>query len=112
LPTDLPRPTVMGHEGASVPFHIGQELLGKLEKHGQGQGVTLFMTLLAGLQVMLSKYTGNRDVAVGASIANRNHQQIEGLIGLFVNTLVLRTDLTGNPSVMEVLRRVKQTALD
>ena len=73
--------------------------------------MTLFMTLLAGFQVLLSGYAGQEDVVVGTPVANRNREEIEGLIGFFVNTLVLRTDLTGEPSVRELLGRVKEVAL-
>src|SRR5262249_11322466 len=76
------------------------------------EGVTLFMGLLAAFQVMLSKYTGQEDVAVGTAIANRNRVETEGLIGFFVNSLVMRTNLGGQPSFQEVLRRVRQMALE
>ena len=56
------------------------------------------MTLLAAFQVLLYRYTGQDDIAVGSPIANRNRAEIEGLIGFFVNTLVMRTDLSGDPT--------------
>ena len=70
------------------------------------------MTLLAAFQCLLYRYTQHDDVAVGSVIANRNQIQIERLIGMFANTIVLRTDLSGDPSFSEVLRRVRQVTLD
>ena len=69
-------------------------------------------TLLAAFQTLLHRYTGQDDIVVGSPIANRNRIEIEGLIGFFVNTLVLRTDHSGNPAFREVLRRVRETALE
>ncbi len=74
--------------------------------------VTLFMTLLAAFQCLLYRYTEHDDVAVGSLIANRNQIQIERLIGMFANTIVLRTDLSGDPTFCELLRRVRQVTLD
>jgi non-ribosomal peptide synthetase component F len=70
------------------------------------------MTLLAAFQARLYRYTGQQDIVVGSPIANRTRVEIEGLIGFFVNTLVMRTDLSGNPSFRELLRRVRKTALE
>src|SRR2546421_5332266 len=69
------------------------------------------MTLLAGFRVLLARYSGQEDIAVGTPIATRTRAEVEGLIGLFINTLVLRTDLSGNPSFQEVLGRVREVAL-
>ena len=69
------------------------------------------MLLLAVFKVLLARYTGQEDISVGTPIAGRNRVETEGLIGFFVNSLVLRTDLTGNPSVRELLRRVREVAL-
>ena len=101
----------MSQRGASVGFGLSGELSEKLKELSRGEGVTLFMVLLAGLQVVLSKYTGQEDIAVGTVVANRNRVEVEGLIGFFVNTLVLRTEVGGSPSLKEVLRRVREVTL-
>ena len=112
MPTDFPRPAVMSHHCGSVALQLPASLTQKLKELGRREGVTLFMGLLGGMQVMLSKYCGQQDLAVGTAIANRNRAETEGLIGFFVNTLVLRTDLGGNPDFKKVLKRVQQVALE
>src|SRR6476620_1372497 len=78
---------------------------------GRSEGATLFMTLLGAFQVLLGTYAGSEDVVVGSPIAGRTRGEVEELIGLFLNTLVLRTDLGGDPSFREVLRRVREATL-
>src|SRR5207253_10285153 len=90
---------------------ISSVITNKLKELRRGDGVTLFMTLLAAWQVLLSRYSGQEDVVVGIPIANRNRSEIEGLIGFFANTLALRGDLSGNPSFRELLARVREVAL-
>ncbi|MGZ7104598.1 MAG: amino acid adenylation domain-containing protein, partial [Candidatus Angelobacter sp.] len=111
LNTDRPRSLVESHRGERIQLEIGQELTTQLNEVGRREGATLFMTLLASLQVVLSRYTGQTDITIGTDIANRNRVETEGLIGFFVNELVMRTDLSGDPSLRELLSRVKQTAL-
>jgi acyl carrier protein len=111
IPTDKVRPAVASHEGASVRFSLTKELTRELKELSRREGVTLFMTLLAGYQVLLHRYSGQEDIAIGTPVANRNRGEIEGLIGFFVNTLVLRTDLRGKPAFREVLKRVREVTL-
>jgi amino acid adenylation domain-containing protein len=111
LPTDRPRSELTHFRGERQLLQLPSELARKLESLSRKEGVTLFMTLLAGFQVLLSRYTGQEDVCVGTPIANRDQAELEGLIGFFVNTLVLRTDLTGNPSFRELLKRVRAVCL-
>ena len=111
LPTDHPRPAVQTYRGATVPVELSLELLERLQALGRSEGATLYMTLLAAFQVLLSKYSGSEDVVVGSPIAGRTRKEVEGLIGFFVNTLVLRTDLSGAPSFREVLRRAREVTL-
>lgn len=112
LPTDRPRPQVQTLNGAYVEFVFPASLSAKLRQLCQREEVTLFMLLLGGFQALLSRYSGQTDVLVGTPIAGRSLQEVESLIGFFVNTLVLRTDLSGNPSVRELLRRVKEVCLE
>ena len=111
LPTDHPRPTVQSFAGGAEMAKVGPELTAALRALSQREGVTLFMLLLAAFKVLLVRYTGQEDIVVGAPVANRNRAEIEGLIGFFVNTLVMRTDLSGDPSFVEVLRRVREVCL-
>lgn len=112
LPTDRPRPAIESFRGAKQSFLLPKDLTQALQDLSQREGVTLFMTLLAAFEVLLQCYTSQDDIAVGSAIANRNRAEIEGIIGFFVNTLVLRTNLSGNPSFKELLRRVKDVTLD
>src|SRR5688572_6074807 len=111
LPVDHPRPAVQSHRGARQSFTLPDELKQRLEELSRREGVTLFMTLLGAWQTLLMRYSGQQDIVVGTTIANRNRRETENLIGFFVNTLVLRTDVSGNPSFRELLKRVREVAL-
>ncbi|HLJ26156.1 MAG TPA: non-ribosomal peptide synthase/polyketide synthase [Candidatus Angelobacter sp.] len=111
LPTDHPRPPVQSFNGANEEWALPAELNTGLKALAQEQGVTLFMSLLTGLQILLARYSGQEDIAVGSPIANRAHPKLQTLIGFFVNTLVLRGDLSGNPPVREILRRTREACL-
>jgi amino acid adenylation domain-containing protein len=111
LPTDRPRPGVQGFAGKTQSFVLGQPLTEELKALSRREGVTLFMTLLAAFQTLLSRYSGQEDVVVGTPIAGRQRLETEGLIGFFVNTLALRSDLSGEPSFRELLKRVRETTL-
>ncbi len=111
LPLDRPRPTPGTQRGARRTLAIGGDLAGALTATARQHGATLFMTLLAALDTLLWRYSGETDLAVGAPVANRGRSETEPLIGLFVNTLVLRLDLAGDPSFAELLGRARQAAL-
>ncbi|MBV9107910.1 MAG: AMP-binding protein, partial [Gemmatimonadetes bacterium] len=111
LPTDHPRPAVQSFRGAHERIGLPVELLERLQRLGRSEGATLFMVVLSAFQVLLSKYSGSEDIVVGSPISGRTRGEVEELIGFFVNTLVLRTDLSGNPSFREVLRRVRGATL-
>ncbi len=111
LPTDRPRPAVQTHRGATVGMVLSKDLTAKLHDLCRAEGATLYMLLLAVFKVLLARYTGQVDINVGTPIAGRNRVETEGLIGFFVNTLVLRTDLSGKPTMRELIRRVKEVAL-
>ena len=112
LPTDRPRPMAASYRGARVAFELGEELTGGLKALSRREGTTLFMTLLAAFQVLLYRYSGQEDLAVGVPIAGRSRPELEGLIGFFVNMLVLRGDLSGAPSFKDYLARVRAWALE
>jgi len=107
LPTDRPRPLSQSFQGAMHSFMLPTQLVELLVTMSEQQDVTLFMTLLAAFDVLLARWSGQDDIVVGAPIAGRTRSEIEPLIGLFVNTLVLRADLSGNPTFLELLQRVR-----
>jgi len=111
LPTDRMRSAHQTYRGSTQFLQISESLSEALEALSQREGVTLFMTLLAAFQILLCRYTQQEDITVGTPIANRNRSEIEPLIGFFVNSLVLRTNLSGNPTFLEVLSRVREVAL-
>ncbi len=111
LRTDHARPEQQSYRGGRIAFHVPGELLEPLRRLSRNHGVTLFMTLLAAFKVLLSRLAGQTDVLVGTDVANRNRAETEPLVGFFVNLLPLRTDLSGNPSFIQLLSRVRDTAL-
>jgi amino acid adenylation domain-containing protein/non-ribosomal peptide synthase protein (TIGR01720 family) len=112
LPTDKPRPATANFRGHSISFQIDSELTEKLKLLSQKSGVTLFMTLLAALNTLLFRYSGQDDILIGTPTANRNRQEIEPLIGFFVNTLVLRNSLEGNPTFSGLLQQARNVVLE
>lgn len=112
IATDRPRPAVQNFRGSSYSFSLSQEIAKAAREFSQREGATLFMTLLAAFQALLSRYSGQDDIVVGTPIANRNHVDTEGLIGFFVNTLVLRGRLSNDPSFREFLQQLRATALE
>ncbi|MCF2133805.1 MULTISPECIES: non-ribosomal peptide synthetase [Mycetohabitans] len=112
LPTDRPRPAQQSFAGAQVPIRIDAQTTGALKRVSQAHGATLFMTVLAAWSAVLARLSGQDDLVIGIPSANRNHYQIEPLIGFFVNTLALHVDLSGEPSVTQLLERVRCTTLD
>ncbi len=112
LPTDHPRPSVASYQGALQSFQIPHKITAALQVLGNQEGVSLYMTLLAGFNVLMSRYTGQTDIVLGSPIANRTRKELEPLIGFFINTLVVRSDLSGDPSFVELLHRVRNVALE
>lgn len=111
LPTDRPRPAVQTFNGSYQTFEFSEDVSLALKNLGASAGTTLFMTMLAAFNTLLYRYSDQDSINVGTPIANRTRAEIEGLIGFFVNTLVLRTDLSGQPTFTELLKRVRETAL-
>lgn len=112
LPTDYPRPPVLSNRGSQLSFSLSPELTQVFKTFSQQEEATLFITLLTAFKVLLYRYTQQTDILVGTTIAGRNREELESLIGFFVNTLVLRTDLSEQPSFRQLLRRVRQVALE
>ena len=110
LPTDRPQPAVQTFRGASRQLELSLELTQGLKALSVRERASLFMTLLAAFQVLLFRYTGQDDIVLGSPIAGRNRGEVEDLIGFFVNTLALRTDLSGNPTFLDLLQRVREVA--
>ncbi|MCA1568066.1 MAG: amino acid adenylation domain-containing protein [Acidobacteria bacterium] len=112
LPTDHPRPSVPTHRGSSQFLLLPEEVSRAVKELSQREGVTLFMTLLAAFDVLLYRYTGQTDISVGSPLAGRSRPEAETLIGLFLNPVVLRTDLSGNPSLRQLLGCVREVMLE
>lgn len=112
LPLDHPRPPMATYRGARCHAAWSAELCQALRQLGAAHECTLFMTLLAAWTVLLHRYSGQDDIAVGCPIANRHRGGTEEMIGFFVNTLVLRVDLAGEPSFRVLLERVRARALE
>src|SRR5947209_7442390 len=111
LPTDYPRPVVASGRGRRSRVVFGEELVRQVEEFNRRQGVTMYMTLLAGYQMLLGRYCNQQDIAVGTVIANRNRLETEGLIGFFINTLVLRSRAEGRKRFAEFVGEVRGTVL-
>jgi amino acid adenylation domain-containing protein len=111
LPTDRPRPSVSSYRGGHVPIRLTAALHGKLRAVARRTGLSLFMVLQAGLAILLGKLGAGEDIVIGSPIAGRTDNRLDDLVGFFVNTLVLRTDLSGNPTVAELLVNVRERSL-
>ncbi|WP_425437521.1 amino acid adenylation domain-containing protein [Mycobacterium szulgai] len=111
LRPDLPRQPVPSGAGDSVEFSIDAQTRAKLADMCRQLGITEFMLLQTAVAVVLHKAGGGVDIPLGTPIAARAEPELDQLIGFFINILVLRNDLTGNPTLREVLRRARETAL-
>jgi amino acid adenylation domain-containing protein len=112
LPTDYPRPAQQSYRGDRYIYSFTPELTTAVNAFSQQQGVSLYMTLLATLSILLSRYSRQNDLCIGSPIANRTHSQTEGLIGFFVNTLVMRQQINPEQSFIEFLQQTRQTCLN
>src|SRR4029077_1619203 len=106
------RPAVMSQRGSRIAVGVKAEVLRGLQKLSREEGVTLFMTLLASWQMLLARYSGQSDIAVGVPIAGRTRVETNGLIGCFVNTLVLRSRVRREERVRDLLRQVRERTLE
>ncbi|WP_312936089.1 non-ribosomal peptide synthetase [Pseudomonas sp.] len=112
LPFDRPRPAIQSDRGALLAIEVDSALATALKTLAQREGVTLFMLLLASFQVLLHRYTGQRDIRVGVPVANRNRVETQGLLGFFINTQVLRAQIDPLARFSDVLQQVRQHTLD
>jgi len=112
LPTDRPRPVRQDPAGSSVEIRLDASLSAGLKALGQRHGLTLYMTMMAGWGLLLSRLAGQDEVVIGSPVANRQRAEIEGLIGLFVNTLAIRLDVAGAQDVAGLLAQVRQRSLE
>jgi len=110
LPLDHQRPAAQTFRGSRLSIHLPRQLSDEIRALGDANGVTLFMTLLTSFKLLLSAFGGSSEVVVGTPNANRSRREVKDLIGFFVNTLILRTDLSGGPSFLELLERVRNVA--
>jgi natural product biosynthesis luciferase-like monooxygenase protein/amino acid adenylation domain-containing protein len=111
LPTDHPRPAIMSSNGRAFFLKFPPELSETIRQFSKRQRVTLFMTLLSGFALMLQRFTGQKDIILGTPVSDRP-EGTENLVGFFVNSLALRVDLHGDPSFLELLKRVRTITLD
>jgi len=112
LPVDRARPVVRSYAGGRERVELSEELSEGIRKLSRGNGVSEYMTLLAAFQVVLWRYSGQEDIAVGTVLGGREREELEELIGLFVNTVVIRTEVRGEERIEELLGRVKEEVLE
>src|SRR6185436_20085645 len=111
LPMEHPRPAVPASRAEAASRLLSPQLCRQIDELGGREGTPPFMALLSALSALLHRYTGRDDLVVGVPIAGRTQAEIEGLIGVFLNILALRIDLSGDPTVQEILGRVREVAL-
>ena len=112
LPTDRPRPPVQTARGATYAFRLSRDLGRHLQRVAKSNDATLYMTLLAALQVLLHRYTGQHDIVVGSPTLGRRHGRFDGLVGYLVNPVVLRADLSDDPPFETFLRGVRSNVIE
>ena len=111
LPADHVRPAIASYRGKAFSFEISATLMDKVRNLTQTAGATLFMTLLSAWSTLLARHAGITDLVIGAPVSSRNRSELESLIGFFVNTLPLRIDLSGQPTSLQLIERIKKTVL-
>ncbi|WP_406631701.1 non-ribosomal peptide synthetase [Amycolatopsis sp. WGS_07] len=112
LPRDRPRPARASRAGYTVPVTIPAPLLTRLQRLAADDGVTLFVVVLAAYKLFLARMAGQRDIHVGVPLAGRDEEVAESIVGCFVRSVPLRTDLSGDPTFREVVRRVHEGLLE
>ncbi|HEY2491660.1 MAG TPA: amino acid adenylation domain-containing protein [Paenibacillus sp.] len=112
MPTDFQRPQRHSFDGGKVEYIISSGLSSKLKKLAGETETTLYMILLAGYSILLSKYSGQEDVIVGSAVAGRDHTDLQQMMGIFVNTLAMRSKPEGGKSFRSYLEEVKETCMN
>ncbi len=112
LPSDRPRPKSPKYKGSLASFELPAELSDKIKALSKKSDATFFMIFLAAFKVLLYRYSGQKDIVVGTPVANRNHIEMEKVVGFFINMLALRSDLSDNPSFADFLSRIRKTSID
>ncbi|MFC7469566.1 condensation domain-containing protein [Actinomadura keratinilytica] len=112
LPTDRPRPPVRTTRGATLGFRVPEETTDRITELAADRGATLFMVLVAACQLLLSRHSGQRDIAVGTVSSGRERAELEELVGFFVNTLVVRSEIDEHGTFHDLLTQVRQTVVE
>jgi amino acid adenylation domain-containing protein len=111
LPLDRPRPLVQRFRGGSVPVELPRELTDAVREFSRREGVTVYMTFLAALQLLLHRYTGQQDILVGSQMTGRTRRELRDMVAYLVNTIVLRTEVEPELTVRQLLARARETAV-
>ncbi|GHF69741.1 hypothetical protein GCM10018790_54530 [Kitasatospora xanthocidica] len=111
LPTDKPRPAVQTHNGASEFFRLDEELTARVHELARSQNATPFMVLLSAYYLLLHRWSGQPDIVVGSPVTGRTQEEFASVYGYFVNPLPLHVSLGGEPTVAELLARVRESVL-
>ncbi|OAB38376.1 non-ribosomal peptide synthetase [Paenibacillus glacialis] len=111
MPTDFKRPQRHSFDGGKIEYIIPSEISSKLQKLAGETETTLYMILLAGYSILLSKYSGQEDIIVGSAVAGRDHADLQQMLGIFVNTLAMRSKPEGGKSFLAYLEEVKETCM-
>ncbi|MFE6055579.1 amino acid adenylation domain-containing protein [Kitasatospora sp. NPDC056446] len=112
LPVDRPRPPLLTFDGAAVELHWSPESVRAVAECARAHGASTYMVLMAGLQALLGRHTGQRDFAIGSAVAGRLHRELEGVVGAFVNMLPIRARLESGLAFGQLVDRVRETTLD
>ncbi|UHA73332.1 non-ribosomal peptide synthetase [Paenibacillus sp. 481] len=111
LITDRSRPAIRSYDGNTISFELDANMTNKLRDLASRHDATLYIVLLAAYNILLSKYSAQEDIVVGAPIAGRNHEDVQGIVGMFVNTLALRNDVSGKCRITDFIHNVKSRVM-
>ena len=111
LPLDYPRPAIQTTKGDYFSFQINKNLADKLKDFSLKSNATIFMTILAAFNTLLYRYSGQKNIAIGTPLANRNQQDVEKIVGFFINTLALHTEINGALGFSDLVKKIKKSVL-